>query len=104
MGQRPDGPLRKHIVASPASAATFDYTSRAEVDRLLATFEARGAIGQADDNNELGDLARGQAYVLLGLVRMYESTKDTTYLDHLIRNIDSVLSQRDQVRADRPCQ
>jgi hypothetical protein len=29
---------------------------------------------------------------------MYEATKDTVYLDHLIRNIDTVLDQRDQAR------
>ncbi|GAB3433561.1 hypothetical protein [Flindersiella endophytica] len=40
----------------------------------------------------------GQAYVLLALVRMYETTKDTVYLDHLIRNADTVLAQRDQER------
>jgi hypothetical protein len=84
--------------ASPAQAATYDYTSRADFDRFLADFAASGAIGQPSDNNETGALAWGQAYVLLALVRMYETTNDTVYLDRLVENIDSVLEQRDQAR------
>jgi hypothetical protein len=84
--------------SSPAAAATYDYTSRQSFDDFLTDFEASGSPGQATDNNENGYLAWGQAYVLLGLVRLYETTKDTGYLDHLIRNIDLVLAQRDQAR------
>jgi hypothetical protein len=36
--------------------------------------------------------------VLLGLVRMYETYRDTYYLDRLIENIDQVLSVRDSER------
>ena len=43
-------------------------------------------------------LAWSQSYVLLGLVRMYETYRDTYYLDRLIENIDQVLSVRDSER------
>ncbi|MBM7789822.1 hypothetical protein [Tenggerimyces flavus] len=85
-------------VASPARAATYEYTSPADFDRFLTGYEASGAIGQPTENNENGNLAWGQAYVLLGLVRMYEATHDTKYLDHLIHNVDLVLQQRDSER------
>lgn len=85
-------------IGSPAFAATYDYTSATDFDRFLADFENSGAAGQPTDNNENGYLAWGQAYVLLGLVRMYEATKDPKHLDHLVRNIDLVLAQRDQDR------
>ena len=43
-------------------------------------------------------LAWSQSYVLLGLVRMYETYKDPYYLDRLIENVDQVLSVRDSER------
>ncbi|GAB3433557.1 hypothetical protein [Flindersiella endophytica] len=46
--------------AAPAGAATYDYTSRADFDRFLADYEASGADGQPDDNNEDGALAWGR--------------------------------------------
>jgi hypothetical protein len=87
--------------AAPANAAGFDYTSRRSFDQFLAEFEASGVPGQPDDNNENGKLAWGQAYVLLALLRMYEFTKDKSYLRHFVRNADAVLDQRDCVRGVR---
>jgi hypothetical protein len=86
------------IGVGPAAAASYDYTSRKSFDDFLVAFETPGIPGQATDDNENGYLAWGQAYVLLGLVRMYETTKDTVYLDHLVQNIDLVLANRDQER------
>src|SRR3954471_23168013 len=43
-------------------------------------------------------LAWSQSYVLLGLVRMFETYRDTYYLDRLVDNIDQVLSVRDSER------
>lgn len=89
------------FAAAPASAAGFDYTSRRSFDQFLAEFEASGLPGQPDDNNENGKLAWGQAYVLLALLRMYDFTKDKSYLRHFVRNADGVLDQRDCVRGVR---
>lgn len=83
-------------IGTPAFA--YDYTSPESFDSFLQAFEDGNYHGQPTENNEDGYLAWGQAYVLLALVRMYEATKDTKYLDHFVRNTDLVLAQRDQER------
>ncbi|WP_163505975.1 hypothetical protein [Fodinicola acaciae] len=85
-------------IGTPVFAADYTYTSPQSFDDFIAAFESSGSAGQATDNNENGVLAWGQAYVLLGLIRMYEATRNTKYLDHFVQNTDLVLAQRDQVR------
>jgi hypothetical protein len=92
------------ITALPAHAAGIDYTARKTFDDWDRLFQ-QGGPGQPDQPNDntnadgrSGMLAWSQSYVLLGLVRMYETWKDTYYLDRLIENIDKVLSVRDSER------
>lgn len=89
---------------APAYAAGVDYTARTTFDNWDRLFQ-QGGPGQPDQPNDnsnadgrSGMLSWSQSYVLLGLVRMYETYKDTYYLDRLIDNVDQVLSVRDSVR------
>lgn len=101
-------------IAAPAAAQNggalidgatgIDYTARTTFDQWDLQFQA-GSPGQPDQPNDntnadgrSGMLGWSQSYVLLGLVRMYETYKDTHYLDRLIENIDQVLSVRDSER------
>jgi hypothetical protein len=86
------------------AADGIDYTARQTFDDWDRLFQA-GSPGQPDQPNDndnadgrSGMLAWSQSYVLLGLVRMYETYKDAYYLDRLIQNIDQVLSVRDSER------
>ncbi|GAA2804426.1 twin-arginine translocation signal domain-containing protein [Kribbella solani] len=90
--------------ARTAAASGADYTARATFDAWDRLFQ-QGGPGQPDQPNDntnrdgrSGMLAWSQSYVLLGLVRMYETYRDTHYLDRLIDNIDQVLSVRDSER------
>lgn len=89
------------ITSTPAFASHVDYDSRDAFDFFLRSFEANEAqLGQATDpNDNQGALAWGQSYVLQGLVLAYQAFRDTTYLDHLVDNIDAVLSTRDSERS-----
>ncbi|HEY3556836.1 MAG TPA: hypothetical protein VGL05_05225 [Kribbella sp.] len=88
----------------PAYAESVDYTSRRTFDEWDRLFQ-QGGPGQPDQPNDntnrdgrSGMLAWSQSYVLLGLVRMYETYRDTYYLDRLIDNVDQVLAVRDSAR------
>lgn len=90
--------------AAHAAGTTIDYTARKTFDDWDRLFQA-GSPGQPDQPNDnsnadgrSGMLSWSQSYVLLGLVRMYETYKDPDYLDRLIQNIDKVLSVRDSER------
>ena len=92
------------LTALPAHAAGIDYTARQTFDDWDRLFQ-QGSPGQPDQPNDntnadgrSGMLAWSQSYVLLGLVRMYETYKDTYYLDRLIENVDQVLAVRDSER------
>ncbi|MFI6681337.1 twin-arginine translocation signal domain-containing protein [Kribbella sp. NPDC050470] len=92
------------LPAAPAFAATIDYTARTTFDDWDRLFQ-QGGPGQPDQPNDntnadgrSGMLAWSQSYVLLGLVRMYETYRDTYYLDRLIDNVDQVLAVRDSER------
>ncbi|MFF0267960.1 hypothetical protein [Kribbella sp. NPDC004536] len=83
---------------------TIDYTARRTFDDWDRLFQ-QGGPGQPDQPNDntnrdgrSGMLAWSQSYVLLGLVRMYETYRDTYYLDRLIDNVDQVLQVRDSAR------
>ncbi|MEU4606229.1 twin-arginine translocation signal domain-containing protein [Kribbella sp. NPDC023972] len=86
------------------AAADIDYTARKTFDDWDRLFQ-QGGPGQPDQPNDntnadgrSGMLAWSQSYVLLGLIRMYETYRDTYYLDRLIDNVDQVLSVRDSER------
>jgi hypothetical protein len=92
------------LVLPSAHAAEIDYTNRRTFDDWDRLFQ-QGSPGQPDQPNDntnadgrSGMLAWSQSYVLLGLVRMYETYKDPYYLDRLIENVDQVLSVRDSER------
>ncbi|TWD75337.1 secreted protein [Kribbella amoyensis] len=92
------------LLTPSAHAATVDYTARRTFDDWDRLFQ-QGSPGQPDQPNDntnadgrSGMLAWSQSYVLLGLVRMYETYKAPYYLDRLIENIDQVLSVRDSER------
>ncbi|MFG1813872.1 hypothetical protein ACGFIF_08925 [Kribbella sp. NPDC049174] len=74
------------LSAAPAFAAEIDYTARTTFDDWDRLFQ-QGGPGQPDQPNDntnadgrSGMLAWSQSYVLLGLVRMYETYRDTYYL------------------------
>ncbi|WP_350276131.1 hypothetical protein [Kribbella sp. HUAS MG21] len=90
--------------ALPAYADGIDYTARRTFDDWDRLFR-QGGPGQPDQPNDntnrdgrSGMLAWSQSYVLLGLVRMYETYGDTYYLDRLVDNVDQVLGVRDSER------
>ena len=93
------------FAAAPAYADNGrDYTARQTFDDWDRLFQ-QGGPGQPDQPNDntnrdgrSGMLAWSQSYVLLGLVRMYETYHDTYYLDRLIDNVDQVLAVRDSER------
>ncbi|GAA1565981.1 hypothetical protein GCM10009804_23370 [Kribbella hippodromi] len=92
------------LLPGTAYADTIDYTARSTFDAWDRLFQ-QGGPGQPDQPNDntnrdgrSGMLAWSQSYVLLGLIRMYETYRDTHYLDRLIDNIDQVLSVRDSER------
>jgi TAT (twin-arginine translocation) pathway signal sequence len=92
------------LTVAPAFAAEIDYTARQTFDDWDRLFQ-QGGPGQPDQPNDntnadgrSGMLAWSQSYVLLGLVRMDETYRDTYYLDRLIDNVDQVLSVRDSER------
>lgn len=92
------------LTGLPAHAAAIDYTAKQTFDDWDRLFQ-QGSPGQPDQPNDntnadgrSGMLAWSQSYVLLGLVRMYETYQDTYYLDRLIENTDQVLSVRDSER------
>ncbi|MGW1340588.1 hypothetical protein ACWCOV_06005 [Kribbella sp. NPDC002412] len=94
------------LTAAPALATTaeIDYTARTTFDDWDRLFQ-QGGPGQPDQPNDntnadgrSGMLAWSQSYVLLGLVRMYETYRDIYYLDRLIDNVDQVLAVRDSDR------
>ncbi len=60
--------------------------------------DEKGGEWYKDANNELGHLAFREAYVLQSYLLMYETYRDTGYLDKFVDHADSVLKQRDSVR------
>lgn len=58
----------------------------------------RGGRGYSDLTNDHGDLAWGEAYLLLGYMEMYRATRDRRYLRQLVEHFDRVLANRDDVR------
>lgn len=92
-------------LGAPAYAATgIDYTARQTFDDWDREFHTQGGSGQPDEPNDdatatgSGALSWGQAYVLSGLINMYEAYRDPYYLDRFIENTDLVLSVRDSER------
>lgn len=65
-------------------------------ESAVTAFEA--SDGAAELTNENGRLAWGQSYVLLGLMRVYETTKTPEYLDTVVQIATRILSQTDRNR------
>ncbi|MFI7615392.1 hypothetical protein ACIBP6_29595 [Nonomuraea terrae] len=84
--------------ATRALADGYDYTSRETFDHFDRTWYAGTGGEQAAGTNEHGGLAWGQSYALAGFVRMYETYKDTHYLDRVIETVDQMLANRDSER------
>jgi hypothetical protein len=84
-------------VFADASAATKEsYISRATFDAVDQSIN--NGNGNAAMTNEAGALGWGEAYILTGYVLMYEATRDTYYLDKIVKQFDQVLQSRDSVR------
>jgi hypothetical protein len=60
--------------------------------------DLKGGSWYKDCNNESGYLAFREAYVLQAYLLMYETYKDTCYLEKFIIHADGVLNQRDNIR------
>lgn len=85
-----------------AQSSDLDITSRAVFDQLDMSFN--GGNGWKEETNDKdssglsGKLAWGQAYSLQAYVLMYQTYKDTYYLDKIIDHVDHVLANRDSER------
>ncbi|MCS6829923.1 MAG: hypothetical protein RMM08_02410 [Armatimonadota bacterium] len=54
--------------------------------------------GYSQFTNENGDLAWGEAYILMAYMEMYRATRDSHYLHQLVAHFDRVLANRDDKR------
>jgi hypothetical protein len=92
-------PARRALAATTSTTpSSYDYTARETYDVFDRTFHESGSSGQPDQPNEAGGLAWGQSYVLASFLRMYDSYRDTHYLDRFVHNADLVLANRDSER------
>lgn len=57
-----------------------------------------GGRGYSELTNENGELAWGEAYILLAYMEMYRATRDRHYLRNLVEHFDKVLANRDDAR------
>lgn len=72
-----------------------------EIRDLRAWFdreEQKGGEWYQNYNNECGYLAFREAYLLQAYLIMYETYRDTDYLDKFVQHADSVLAMRDNIR------
>lgn len=105
----PTGALAGSLILDPAFAlraraddGQTDCLTREGFDRLdLAFNDGNGYRDETNDKDSSGlggKLAWGEAYILQGYALMYETYRDTHYLDKMISHIDRVLANRDSVR------
>lgn len=66
-------------------------------DQAFGALTAGGHLGPTT-NNDNGDLAWGQAYLCQALLRAFESTLNTKYLDDFVRRADWMVAQTDKAR------
>ena len=83
------------VFADAIATTNESYISRATFDVVDQSINA-GNGNAAKTNAEGAGL--GEAYILNGYVLMYEATRDTHYLDKIIRHFDQILRSRDSVR------
>src|SRR5215831_4811075 len=81
---------------SPAGAEP-DFS---RVDEYAVRFDrmnqrVNGGMGYCSSLNTNGELAWGEASILLGYIEMYRATRDRAYLDSFIEHFDKVLANRD---------
>jgi hypothetical protein len=79
--------------AAPAFADALVYDSREAFDAAQAAYLATNA-----QHNEAGLYAWGEAYFLLGLLRMYEAYGDLRYLQTFEQRATHVMATTDQAR------
>lgn len=60
-----------------------------------------GGMGLSLSNNEKGELAWGESYILEGYLEAFRLSGDTAWLDKMVEHIDRVLAQRDDARGIR---
>lgn len=70
-------------------------------DTVEAYEKAWAAVDTSVPDNEAGGLAWNMSYLLLSLVRMYEATADTRYLDRFVERADAVWRRTDRARGVR---
>jgi hypothetical protein len=66
-------------------------------DRGLEEYK-RSPAAAAGRNNEAGELAWSQSYALLALMRVYQATRRSEYLDEVGQIGDNILAQTDRAR------
>lgn len=84
------------LLVLPASHIYADETRdlKAWFDRE----DQKGGEWYQNHNNESGYLAFREAYVLQAYLLMYETYRDTVYLDKFVQHADNVLRMRDNIR------
>lgn len=93
-------PLEAALETDPGSGAPENIADCEIIDfrALYDRLEQKGKEWYKNFNNDAGYLAFREAYVLQSYLLMYETCRDTCYLEKFIDHADSVLKQRDSIR------
>ena len=93
----PSKPLEAALESEPGSSGQENSMACELVDfrALFDQLDRKGGDWYKNSNNEAGYLAFREAYVLQAYLLMYETYRDTCYLEKFIEHADSVLKQRD---------
>ena len=87
------------VVAALGQQATSAHAALLLDPDPVESYEiAWDRIDTSVTHNEAGGLAWGMSYILLSLLRMYQATEDTTYLDRFVERADQVWQQTDAAR------
>lgn len=89
------------VVAMALSLVVVPSPSPVLADPVSDFDEAYGRWGgdwQRNDHNEIGLLAWGESYVMMGIAAMFRATGDPAYLDDLAYHADGVLENTDAAR------
>ncbi len=94
--------MRFSLIALITLGTALILTPCAEAQNLRSLFERMDANlnngqGYSSSLNTKGTLAWGEGYLLMAYVDMYRSTGDRSWLDKLVDQFDTVLSNRDDV-------
>lgn len=97
----PPGAGRSSDARGPSAEALAPRGVTVQATDPVAFFERADAIGKGwylGHDNENGQLAWGESFVLDAYLEMYVATRETRYLDRFVTHARSVLAQTDEAR------